>query len=154
MTAHKHAGLIKAKVDDMDLVVFFKNGTTWKKTDSRNVLPAVNSPHVEYFICHPKHADVCLHWLNGGEAQKYQTPSQPPYYWDECLISRAWSKNHDFMQPDGDFRIKPRKEKRWVVVKNGTLISNRIFVSKHEAEVMLGRRASCDAQFIEIEVEV
>lgn len=152
MKEHKYAKMIKAKADNKVLIVFRKTpcSDTWQQC-RQDWWPVEEQD--EYFLCHPKHADVCLHWLNAGEIEIFDE-KYVDTKWVQVYISLNWNRCHPLMSDTLAFRIKPRKEKRWVVVKNGTLISNRLFVSKHEAEVVLGRRVSHDAQFIEIETEV
>jgi len=150
MTAHKHAEMIKAKADNMELVVFAKSPTSsrWCKTSPES-LPLFNE-FKEYFLCHPKHERECFHWLNRGSSQ-FKDDSMRD--WDTVGQRRAWNKHSPFMSEDFDFRIKPRKEKRWIVVKNETLLSNRLFESESEAAVVCGRESN-GAQFIQIEVEI
>lgn len=150
MTAHKHVELIKAKADNMGLVVFVKasaHGGKWFKIDWCDF---PTNPHQEYFLCHPKHAEVCLHWLNGGEAQNVAECS----LWG--VVSKSefgdWRKNSSFMNETLDLRIKPRKEKRWIVYHKYGYTAASAYLSKDDA---LSDTIDHDKwQFIEIEVEV
>lgn len=151
MTAHKHAEMIKAKADNMDLVLFVKNdysGEWWEVTDD---FPF--NQHQQFFASHPKHSSSCLGWLNGGEVEVLASPRAD---WEPYPCHKGhpyWSPECVFLDDEIKFRIKPRKEKSWIVVKNGTLISNRLFRSKNEAEVVCGHSGR-NAQFIQIEAEV
>lgn len=152
MTKHKHAELIKAKVDNMDLAVFFKSNASakWIKIycSNNNGLPSFYEGG-EYFLCHPKHADVCLHWLNGGEAQNVA----------ECsllgVVSKSefgdWRKNSAFMDEVLDLRIKPRKEKRWIGYHKYGPTTAMTYLRKEDA--MADTVDHEKWQFIEIEVE-
>ena len=157
MTAHKHAKLIKAKADNMELVVFEKDPSGWLMRISDIIHM---SPSKEYFLCLPQHKEACLHWLNGGEIQALVGNS-----WDDCGPhlgeNQAWFIDGFLMNNGCDYRIKPRKEKLWLAVKTdkhehlGGCIKVRIcshaFVNKQDAEDYLDLR---DSQLIEIEVEV
>lgn len=76
---HKHVEMIKAKTENMELVVFIKE-LPWVDPD---VVPSAqvltprwvclpNDLEIriksdgEYFLCLPQHKKECLHWLNGG----------------------------------------------------------------------------------------
>lgn len=156
MTAHKHAEMIKEKADNMDLAVFFKSNDSvkWIKIycSNANGLPAFYEDG-EYFLCRQKHEKECLHWLNGGEIEVFDEYSGE---WLEAVTKedfREWRSVHFLMREFYQVRIKPRKEKRWIAVKDGKAMSNYLFESENEARVICGR-AGHDAQFIQIEVEV
>ena len=113
MTAHKHAKLIKAKADNMELVKFIKVNGEW-------IVDNLGSCHFddmcEYFLCLPKHKDACLHWLNGGKSQLEYTHSSYPTWNDIDNDATDWSTGHVFMDESLKMRIKPRKEKRWILI--------------------------------------
>ena len=151
MTKHKHAEMIKAKTDNMDLVVFVKAaayGGEWFKIDQHD-LPT--NPHQEYFMSHPKHEKECLHWLNGGvvaELNKANNwfPLTPKERYGE------WSDEHLFMDGSVSLRIKPHKEKRWIAIdKNGYPASNTYKTKDAAKDDVINPQ---EWQFIEIEVEV
>lgn len=155
MTAHKHAEMIEAKIYNMDLVVFFKpKDREWLKLDTNYELPAFNE-NLEYFICHPNHADVCLHWLNGGEVQAVFN-----FAWTDSLLNARWSTAHPLMNEQEEVRIKPRKEKRWIGVCNRSGETTRAYLSEGDglyfakAEVERKFGITKGWEFIEIEVEV
>src|SRR6056297_543095 len=66
---HKNAEMIKAKVDNMELVVFYKlpNEEWWQSESESTILP--DEDDIEYFLCLPKHKNAVLNALNGGESQ-------------------------------------------------------------------------------------
>lgn len=147
---HRHAEMIKAKADNMELVTFVYHGPVigWLLNSTNQY--AIFDESLECFLCLPKHKEVCLHWLDGGEIQ-YKTIK---YGWmnvDEC---NQWSNNCVFMDLQNEFRIKPRTEKRWVAVNRADkteVYSAIIFKSKDDAEDVFDGKYW---QFIEIEVEV
>lgn len=157
MTAHKHAKLIKAKADNMELVVFCKDSyddaNKWQETSQ---MPF--QEEFDYFLCLPKHKEACLHWLNGGEIEFNSEFSDG---WEEYEPIRYWSLDSVFMQDDYQLRVKPRKEKLWLAVKTDkhehlggcrkVRICSHAFVNKQDAEDYLDLSES---QLIEIEVEV
>lgn len=152
MTAHKHAEMIKAKVGDMDLEVFFKNPdgcNKWLKIENSCELSGFYE-HYEYFLCHPKHSDVCLHWLSGGAVEVLEGEE-----WMEALTKDdfgKWQNTHFFMCDDEDARIKPRKEKRWIGYHKYGLTTASAYLSKDDA--LSNTIDHENWQFIEIEVEV
>lgn len=159
MTEHKHAEMIKVKADNMELVLFFKaDEVEWRKVDGQDVFPINRSHYVEYFLCHPKHADVCLHWLNGGEVEvlvgDVRSESMPKDYF------REWRREHIFMRDDLDIRIKPRKEKRWIGIYRGEFVTEKTMGTLQDVQeyVLSSTHYKYCApegwQFIQIEVEV
>lgn len=66
MAAHKHASLIKAKADNMELAVFMKpiHSDEWYKVQDGTEIPAFLSD-AEYFLCLPKHKEVVFIGLTG-----------------------------------------------------------------------------------------
>ena len=115
MTAHKHAAMIKAKADNMELVVFTKNpqsdGKWWALENSKRIIPCFSGDH--YFSCLPQHKEACLYWLNGGKIQ-YKTELVPEF--QDYQPDIEFGLGSIFMQPDFEIRIKPRKEKRWIAI--------------------------------------
>lgn len=126
MTSHKHAKLIKAKADNMELVLFaMSTGSNYGKLTecNRNTFPKDNE-NINYFLCLPKHKEACLHWLNGGEIQILDGNS-----WDDCDPhlggDQTWFIDWFLLMNNGcDFRIKPRKEKRWILINKAL---NRVY---------------------------
>lgn len=155
---HKHADMIKAKADNIDLVAFVKReGKEWMKIvcvcSNANEIPAFYESY-EYFICHPKHTDVCLHWLNGGEVSS----DCHPHNWGE--LTPTWSEEHPFMDDSREFRIKPRKEKRWIGIYRGEFVTEKTTGTLQDAqEYVLSnphyKHCAPECwQFIQIEFEV
>ena len=141
MTAHRHAKMIKAKADNMELVVFEKDPSGWlmKISDIIHM-----NPSKEYFLCLPQHKEVCLHWLNGGTISDVSKATD--WYMDENgLKNVVWSDNSIFMSEDYNLSIKPRKEKRWIAIN----IKNHEVCLCHEED-----KPPFGYQIVEIEVEV
>jgi hypothetical protein len=152
---HRHAEMIKAKADNMDLVVFTKDcidtENPWFAIEA-NHLPCFDE-HAEYFMSLPQTAKECLHWLNGGDAQ-YKCADGD--WWLIDSASRednlAWSDRHIFMHNDVEIRIKPKKEKRWIIVDGKHEVClPKVFRRREETIYYYG---SCLYQVIEIEIEV
>ncbi len=142
---HVHAEMIKAKVDNMELVVFRKV-TVSKWAVVQNEFPEWKGD--EYFLCLPQHKDVCLHLLNGGDAEQAQVN-------DDCWVSCAkvptnasWMPWTSFMKDELKFRIKPKKEKRLIIYRNNVLYGP--FFSDDE----INKDLLLTGQLIEIDVEV
>ncbi len=157
MTAHKHAAMIKAKADDMDLVVFCDgpHGKKWHIVDSK--WPSF-SDDFDYFLCLPQHKEACLHWLNGGEIQEKGFYNECEFGKIEIIGASKWRYNHIFMDNSSELRIKPRKEKHWIAVNNSGYATPMTFINKQECEsyvsVSYPKSPVIIWQFIEIELEV
>lgn len=144
---HKYAEMIKARVDNMELVLLVRAQEEWKK--SCNDFPTL--VHLDYFLCHPKHANETIHWLNGGAVK-----CQNVYYEDLsfiCTERKPWDESCWYMNEAIESSIKPKKEKRWIVVygSNAQLCS-KAFSSRYEAEGF--NLFEPKSQIIEIEIEV
>lgn len=147
MTKHVHAEMIKAKVDNMELVVFIKNDR-WEKLHSTCYLPAFE-PKARYYMCLPQYEEECLHWLNGGTVEFLYCDD-----WGECggyTESPEWYSDEWMMNEDNKFRIKPRKEKRWIISHKHALASMLYFDTEEEAVRAL--KDYFGGRVIEIEVE-
>ncbi len=159
---HKHYDKIVAKAENMDLVVLIKSKVTnrWEVLDS-SCIPSFYEES-EYFLCLPQHKEVCLHWLNGGEVQDFFEGE-----WVYCAsLAHAteaggdntleFSEHHMFMNEEFQFRIAPKKEQRWILECNGTLLTTRIFTNKDAAKLWIDEfdRADEGVSVVEIEIEV
>jgi len=156
---HKKYEMIVAKASNMDLVVFVKGKATdtWVLRGEQSTTTFFYD--VEYFLCLPQHKDACLHWLNGGEVQDLFEDN-----WSDCGGTNLWEVDHMFMNDEAIYRIKPKKEKRWIgVFKENLPVSGRVVYKNTEIsyETLDDLKRNCfspngfdDWQFIEIEVEV
>ena len=61
---HRHADMIIAKANNVDLVVLSKSHGKWDLSHFSMML----SGEEDCFLCLPKHKKACLHSLNGGQA--------------------------------------------------------------------------------------
>ncbi|AUR96806.1 hypothetical protein NVP1232O_72 [Vibrio phage 1.232.O._10N.261.51.E11] len=147
---HKHYDMIVAKAENMDLVLFIKLGEQWQATGCHDNKIINIASHYDYFLCLPRHKEVCLHWLNGGEIECLEGGTWLPF-----RRSHEWKKEAAVMNPSTKIRIKPKKEKRWVIECNGALLSTRLFTSESSAQQSVGESgySTDDVQFIEIEVK-
>ena len=157
MTAHKHAEMIKAKADNMELVVFVKNSNTGEWWEVFGDLPF--NQQQDFFLCLPQHKEACLHWLNGGDIQF--RPFSSNFEWKNLGKSSGWSWNklNNTMDASLEFRIKPRKEKRSIGVNVKTGQTTSAYAIDEEGnyavdEVRLNYGISDNWKFIEIEVEI
>lgn len=110
---HKHAEMIKAKVDNMGLVSLVNNHEVneWQECDFDAL---ISHEDVEFFVCLPQHKEACLHWLNGGEVE-YCQDYKSQWFVFNADRDRQWSEESLFMRNE-EVRIRPRREKRWVAV--------------------------------------
>ena len=148
---HKHYDMIVAKANNMDLVTLSKHQATgfWATQNDQGTTDF--GDYIEYYLCPPEYTDVCLHWLNGGAVQW-------AFVGEEGWISYSntrkvvWASTSVFMGDDIEFRIKPKKVKRFIVVDNGKIST---YLYKHIADIKNSYGLRCDSlQIIEIEVEV
>ncbi|HDI3147842.1 TPA: hypothetical protein PMB01_001664 [Vibrio cholerae] len=152
MSKHKHYDMIVAKAANMDLFKFIKSANGW-------AIGNLSSSHFddayEYFLCLPQHKDACLHWLNGGEVEFV---SQFSDGWTEYDSIKSWGVGSVFMQSDYKFRIKTRKEKRWIGYCTSTNQCTPHPTKTKDLAIDYAAAhynyADSDWQFIEIEVEV
>ena len=149
--------MIVAKAANTELVQLYKMNGKWHET--RDQFNRNNGwaffEDAEYFLCLPQHKEACLHWLNDGEVQ---INMKGEGFLDWCRPSRDWKKEVSFMFDINEFRIKPKKKKRWIGYCANT---NQTFPhpqkSKEVAEDYAARSYGYKMsswQFIEIEVEV
>ena len=110
---HENADMICAKANNMNLVVLAKS-LKWHKVDSEDL--QFFNQHEEYFLCLPQHNEngQMLHWLNGGhETLECTSPHTDGF--EQCYSLGKWISDGGYMRSDCEYRIKPKKEKRWIV---------------------------------------
>lgn len=157
---HKHYEMICAKAGNMDLVLFVRvqnkqNSHMWVETDFSNLC---TNPNKAFFACLPQHKEACLHWLNGKDIEERGFYSSD-FEKIEIIGASNWHLNHIFMCDSSEFRIKPRKEKRWIGVY-GNHVTESHYKSEEACKLFVLDDVSYSAfsreewQFIEIEVEV
>lgn len=153
MVVHKHAAMIKAKADNMDLVVLCEGNGKWIEVTCSFGEIAWWEDKM-YFLCLPQHKETVLHGLNGGS---YQVKCLADFSRNWYLDPKDW-RDEDiwYMLESHESRIEPRKEKRWIIAKPNALVSMMYFESKESAQdavnVSVGEFRG--GQVIEIEVEV
>ena len=136
---HKHYDMIVALAENMKLAVFCKGRFDKEWVDIVSEEMPCFIPDNHYFLCLPQHKDACLHWLNGGGVQ-YKTNND---WVDASNYIGGWSAENLLMDEDVEFRIKPKKEKRWIAVNGDAIFfanSNEIYPEGY--------------QLMQIEVEV
>ena len=152
---HVHYDMIVAKAANMDLVKKFYNGikSEWQIPKNQDEMFDRRS---KYFLCTKENSVAACHILNGGKAEFSFKGSD----WTESKkdSDMVWSEDIDLMDSDYVFRIKPKKEKRWIGYCSSR---NQTFPhpqnSKGLATVYAALHYSYrfeEWQFIEIEVEV
>lgn len=130
---HKYAEMIKAKAENMDLVIIAKNcqnnGDWWALKSDKEILPSFSNG--EYFACLPQHKEACFHWLNGGEVQY----SHDGVGFGDLAEQLEWDPDSAFMDSNLHIRIKPKKEKRWIAVrKSDHYVESITYLSEESAE--------------------
>ncbi|CAH9014147.1 hypothetical protein VPH5P1C_0164 [Vibrio phage 5P1c] len=153
--------MIVAKAANMDLVVFEKQNTaTHDKEIFKELIPDGNRAiwfheSFDYFLCLPQHKETCLHWLNGGESQYLSNGMEK---WINFGNSTGWSDTHLFMTTEYEFRIKPKKEKRWIAY---CASRNQVIPHAQDTKQLASDYTALhypyhvdEWQFIEIEVKV
>lgn len=145
MAAHKHAAMIKAKADDMDLVVFAENINTGEWWECSLDFPFNGQQN--FFLCLPQHKEACLHWLNGLDIEYQDFPTSEWSIIENRGVC-SWGFDIVFMQEEFNIRIKPRKEKRLIVYRND------IVYGPYEDKDEINEDFINTGQVIEIEIEV
>ena len=146
---HKNAEMIKAVVDNVELVVMAE--VIEPEDDSRNYWAVSNLGVLavasnSFFLCLPQHKEACLHWLNGGESQLEYTHQSYPTWNSIDSDAKGWSIGNVFMDSSLKIRIKPKKEKRWIRYSSKGVLKDE-YINKPEC-------INRGDQLIEIEVEV
>lgn len=150
ITAHEHAEMIKTKADNMELVVFINNYDKWMLGDLKNL---VDLDMIPAFLCLPQHKEVCLHWLNGGDVQFKPKLTNLWIMLDEKSNSK-WTKDSGWTMDNFQFRIKPKKEKRWIGVHKSGATTGALLIKKEVEHSPFVEQSPDNWQFIEIEIEV
>ncbi|AUR81703.1 hypothetical protein NVP1089O_54 [Vibrio phage 1.089.O._10N.261.51.F9] len=151
MTKHRYYDLIVAMAENTDLILFAELMGEWQQANMQDLL--INDSFEQYFVCLPKHKEVCLYWLNGGDIQG-EDPKKQHSFDDYAPFTdrKFWSCTSWYMRTDRNMRIKPKKEKRfiaWNPRKDGAEEFSYLTLALAQ-KVYEGQ----DIQIIEIEVEV
>lgn len=110
---HKHYDKIVAKAANVGLVQFIKMNENWEDAGLSDKFISFSEGY-DYFLCLPQHKDACLHWLNGGNIQ-YRIALDA---WTDAADNEsdaAWTPDNLFIDDQVEFRIKPKKERRWII---------------------------------------
>ncbi|AUR96335.1 hypothetical protein NVP1223O_38 [Vibrio phage 1.223.O._10N.261.48.A9] len=149
---HKHYEMIVAKAANMELTTLVKFGKEWMISAPHTVGEIISfDSRYEYFLCLPQHKEACLHYLNGGDVlvKSNFVPS-----WATVTHGQSWGKDVGWMCEDAQYRIKPKKEKRWILECNGTLLTTRLFTSEGAAKLWIEEFDRADEGVSAIEIEV
>lgn len=152
MTVHKHVEMITAKANNMDLVRFIKADLEWAVQVDAVHNSTLFNQYFEYFLCLPQHKEAALNILNGGISQvtcdsNWNDPSTINDIGD-------WRNGNDvwYMSQYCQSRIKPKKEKRLIVIHDGRVID---YLYKNDSDIRMSYGSKYDSlQIIEAEVEV
>ncbi|UYE90945.1 hypothetical protein [Vibrio phage vB_VaS_L1] len=143
MKEHNNAAILKAYADNTDLVIFMLGSSSkWSRTNPKALM---DYPDDDFFACLPKHEKPCLHWLNGGDAEVNVVSE-----WRGIRHYTMWDDVSSFMDSRFCIRIKPRKEKRWIIFSPSHGDVNKILFQ--EKPDMRNYGEHC--QLVEIEVEI
>lgn len=100
---HKNADMIKAKVDNVDLIVFSKakNLGDWREV---SLIALIVNDNFDFFLCLPQHKEACLHWLNGGDVLYSEFQSS----WEQYTLTPDFPKYplQDFCWAQCTFKIE------------------------------------------------
>lgn len=107
---HKHYEMITAKSNNIDLVVLMnRTDRYWRKQAVDKDMISF-SEYREYFLCHPKHTDECLHWLNGGKVYCDGHELEP-------FNGGRWDPEHVFMCDSVNITAEVKKRKKWILYR-------------------------------------
>ena len=151
----KHYDMVVAKAANFELVQLMKINNVWEVVGSKCGETINFSSDYEYFLCLPENKDSCLYWLNGFEVQEKGRKAGESW-WSDSDDSEDWSsewhEDHIFMSNVSVFRIKPKKEKRWLMVQPISGQTTNHFSSPERAMDSVSNTDS-RWQLMEIEVE-
>ena len=155
---HANAEMIKAVVDNLELVIFFKEAddARWFKTNINSLVNACST--TEYFLCLPQHKEAVLNSLNGGDSEV----SYGGDLWTKCNCDQPvkWDSRYWYMVENCESRIKPKKQKRWIATfpwnGNDSYVTPKHFKCKESLNCYIVNNygARDYYQAIEIEIEV
>ena len=150
---HKHYDIAAAKILNMDLILFIKPKDAPKWSESSNAYPP-NSSNIDCFLCLPQHKDACLHWLNGVDLIQDSEFVIGKYSDVEASINPSFSEHGDlFMTTSRNIRMKPSKEKRWLLVNAVDDLQPQMFDDEEDANHTLqGSHPNWSKHEIDVEV--
>ncbi len=152
---HAYAELFTAKLNDTSLVLFEKHEEwkEWREVAKSDLVFAVGG-NFDYFLCLPQHKEDCLHWLNGSDLIQDSQYVDGKYSDVEASLNPSFDTHGDlFMTTERNIRIKPEKEKRWILVNAIDNFQPRMFDDEGDANHMLqGSHPNWSKHEIEVEV--
>lgn len=152
---HNYCDLFTGKLNNMELVLLekHKDWSEWVEAKDQNRYFMV-SDNFDYFLCLPQHKEACLHWLNGGEAQILHSPLHDWMTLEGYVQDPKWYSNSDFMSDECKLRIKPKKEKRWMLYSENP-VSIEVFDNKESFDLASKSARPWEKwQEVEFEIEV
>jgi hypothetical protein len=145
MTAHKHSELIKRWADDTSLVILVQTGEEGGWVVSGKQLQPNWFEQDKYFLVCREHVDVCLHWLNGGEVERFYDGHKQE--WSLVTLEQLFYS-------DVDYRKKPKLEKVKVWVGIAKTTSEHNWVTSVNDATFKHLSESYTARYTWTEVEV
>ena len=156
---HRHYEMIVAKAANMELVVFQVDPNGKNKAWSEYYCEEDGDfpmfyKNCNYFLCLPQHKEACLHWLNGSDLIQDSQYVDGKYSDVEASLNPSFDTHGDlFMTTERNIRIKPEKEKRWILVNAIDNFQPRMFDDEGDANHMLqGSHPNWSKHEIEVEV--
>lgn len=154
-----HAEIMKAYADDASLSALVRPNANykWQLTPNLSFIPEAS-----YFLCLPKHKDVVLNMLNGGEVQvKLSTDRAGWLDGGETEAQHSWHPESWYMLDEWESRIKPKTQKAWIAVYQTNAGFLRTTETPYEsikaikeAFSLLSEEDFATWQFIQIEFEM
>jgi hypothetical protein len=114
--------MIMAKAKNTELTELYASGTDkWVKwVGSKKTIFFTEEDN--YFLCHPKHTEACLHWLNGGKVVVMASKFNSSYVLG-ANDGHKWDPEHIFMFENVEFTIEVKKREKWIIYRtDGSIV--------------------------------
>ena len=92
----EHYEIQLAYIQDHETCSFIQQNSSWQAI----AMPSWD-PNIRYFICHARHAEIALHFLNLGEVQILHKNK-----WHDVEFSDVWYPQTPFMDPNAKLIVK------------------------------------------------
>ncbi|QGT52273.1 hypothetical protein [Vibrio phage MZH0603] len=114
---HKHYEMIMAKAENTELTVIVghRDGHWWNSGVDKNVISF--DAIFNYFLCRPKHAEACLHWLNGGTVKISHGEDSTPVKTRLNGNKPTWEPDHIFMCNTVTITSEVKKREKWIIYR-------------------------------------
>ena len=135
--------IVKTLIDNPDLVLIKVVDGMASSDASLDDIPEMLTGG-EYYLATQKQHKICMQWINGRDVvsvSNKRSRTLEPYMGE-------WRKTSCFMDDSYTLEMKSKKEKRWIVYRNGTVYGE--YMSPED----INDNFKSTGQVIEIEVEV